>query len=210
MVTAMSKQPAVIVMLGMKGGTGKSTVAIHLAVAASQAGRRVMLMDADPQASAMGWAAQRAAADPYVMAVHAYDAAKHIRDMNGRDLAVIDTAPRAQADITKLAELADLIIIPLHCTMLDLAASAVAFEMAQAAGRPFVVVFNAVNPRGIEVTEVRQALTSEGYTVAPGMLAHRTSFARALSSGLAVTEFEKHGQAAEEIRDLWKWINQQI
>jgi len=60
------------------------------------------------------------------------------------------------------------------------------------------------------VAEVREALTGQGYMVAPSMLAHRTAFARALSSGLAVTEFEQEGRAAEEITNLWKWIAKRI
>ena len=199
-----------LMLLGMKGGTGKSTVAIHLAVAASQAGRQVTLVDTDPQASVMTWAGERTAAEPHITAVRTYDAVKRMRDQNGRDLFVVDTAPRAEADITGLAREADLIVIPVHCTMLDLAASQTAFRMAKAARRPFVVVFNAVNPRGLEIAEVRQELTAQGHTVAPAVLAHRTSFARALSNGMAVTEFEQRGQAAEEIRNLWNWISKQL
>jgi chromosome partitioning protein len=199
-----------LLLLGMKGDTGKSTVAIHLAVAAAQAGRKVMLVDTDPQASLMTWASERTAAEPQVVAARAYDAAKRMRTENGRDLIVIDTAPRAEADITGLAREADLIVIPVHCTMLDLAASQIAFRMAKASKRPSVVVFNAVNPRGLEVAEVRQELAAQGHTIAPAMLAHRTSFARALSSGMAVTEFEAGGKAAKEINDLWKWISKQL
>jgi chromosome partitioning protein len=199
-----------LMLLGMKGGTGKSTVAIHLAVAASQAGRHVTLLDTDPQASAMTWAGERTAPEPQVLAAPAYDAAKRIVAQNGRDLIVIDTPPRAEADITSLAREADLIVIPVHCTMLDLVASQVAFRMAASAGRPFVVVFNAVNPRGLEVSEVREELSAQGYKVAPSMLAHRTSYARALSNGMAVTEFEQQGRAAEEITSLWEWISKQL
>jgi chromosome partitioning protein len=199
-----------LMLLGMKGGTGKSTVAIHLAVAAAQAGRRVTLVDTDPQATTLEWAHEREAAEPQVVAMRAHDAPKRMREMNGRDLMVIDTPPRAEADITQLARESDLIAIPLHCTMPDLSASQTAFGMAKAARRPFIIIFNAVNPRGLEVAEVRQELTAQGYQIAPAMLAHRTSFARALSNGMAVTEFEKRGQAAEEIKNLWNWIAKRI
>jgi chromosome partitioning protein len=94
--------------------------------------------------------------------------------------------------------------------MLDLVASQVTFRMAASAGRPFVVVFNAVNPRGLEAAEVRQELSTQGYKVAPSILAHRTSYARALSNGMAVTEFEQQGRAAEEITSLWNWISKQL
>jgi chromosome partitioning protein len=206
----LMKSPAVVLLLGMKGGTGKSTVAIHLAVAACQAGRRVTLVDTDPQATSMAWARHREASEPQVMAVRAYEAAKHMAAGQESDLIVVDTPPRAEADISRLATRADLIIIPLRCTMPDLLASEVAFRMAQAAKRPFVLVFNAVNPRGLEVAEVREALTDQGYEIAPVMLAQRTAYARALSSGLAVTEFEANGKGTEEIISLWKWVETRI
>jgi chromosome partitioning protein len=203
--------PWVVVLLGMKGGTGKSTVAIHLAVAAHQAGRKVTLLDTDVQATSMAWRRHREAPEPRVLPARAYEVAKQIAtEREDRGLIVIDTPPRAESDIAKLAAQADLIVIPLRCSMPDVLASDVAFRMAKAADRPSVVIFNAVNPRGLEVAEVREALTAQGYVVAPMVLAHRTAFARALSSGLAVTEFEEHGKAAEEIADLWKWIEERL
>jgi len=57
---------------------------------------------------------------------------------------------------------------------------------------------------------VREALTEQGYSISPALLAHRTAYARALSSGLAVTEFDEDGKAAEEIKTLWKWISKQV
>jgi chromosome partitioning protein len=199
-----------VLMLGMKGRTGKSTVAIHLAVAAAQAGHRVTLVDTDSQATVMEWTRQRKASEPHIATASAYEAGRRIGSEHERDLVLIDTPLRAESDITQLARKVDLIVIPLHCTMPDLQASTIAFRMARAAGKPFVVVFNAVNPRGLEVAEVQERLTAQGYMVAPAMLAHRTAFARALSSGLAVTEFDADGRAAEEVTELWKWIEQRI
>jgi chromosome partitioning protein len=72
------KNHNVLLLLGMKGGTGKSTVAIHLAVAAAQAGRRVMLVDTDPQATSMAWARMREADEPKVTAARAYEAARRL------------------------------------------------------------------------------------------------------------------------------------
>jgi chromosome partitioning protein len=205
------KTGRVVVLLGMKGGTGKSTVSIHLAVAAHQAGRRVTLLDVDPQATSVAWSRQRKAQEPRVIAGRAYEAGKQIGlERQHRDLIVIDTAPRAEADTAKLAGVADLIVIPLRCSMPDVVASDVAFKIAEASKKPFVIVFNAINPRGLEVTEVRDALTAQGHMVAPAMLAHRTAFARALSSGLAVTEFEADGKASEEIANLWRWIERTL
>jgi chromosome partitioning protein len=202
-------KPRTLMLLGMKGGTGKSTVAIHLAVAAMQAGHRVTLLDTDPQATTMTWARTRIAPAPHVLVAPAYEAGRSL-PANDCDLLVIDTAPRAEADTTALAAQASLIVIPLRCTMPDLAAADAAFRMAKAARRPAVVVLNAINPRGLEVDEVREELTAQGHTLAPTPIAQRTAYARALSNGLAVTEFERRGLAAQEITQLWKWIEQRL
>ena len=208
--TIAMENARVVMMLGMKGGTGKSTVGIHLAVAACQAGKRVKLLDTDPQATSLAWSRQREASEPQVTALRAYEAVKKLTAEKDTDLIILDTPPRAEADISRLATHADLIVIPMRCTMHDLLASEVAFRIAKAAAKPFVLVFNAINPRGLEVVEVRDGLTEQGYQVAPVMLAQRTSYARALSNGLAVTEFDSESKAAEEITNLWHWIDQRI
>jgi chromosome partitioning protein len=93
--------------------------------------------------------------------------------------------------------------------MPDLAASQSTLRIAQASGRPFVIVFNAVHYRSPDATEAYEAMNSQ-YELAPVMLGQRTAYARALASGRAVSEFEPGGKAAEEIAQLWMYLKQKL
>jgi chromosome partitioning protein len=129
---------------------------------------------------------------------------KHAR-ASGFDMCIVDTPPRADADIPRLLGLADLIVIPLRPSMPDLAASQIAFSVAKDSGQPFIVIINAAHPRSTDVIEAREALTTH-YTVAPTTIHQRTAFARALASGQAVSEFEPHGKATQEITEIWSYL----
>jgi chromosome partitioning protein len=197
----------VVVVLGLKGGSGKSTLAIHLAVCSK---RHVLLADTDPQATAVAWSKARTSAEPTVKPVRPYDLGATIQNINGEcNLVIVDTAPRIEADVPALAQLATLIVIPIRASMPDLVASQAAFRLAEASKRPFVVVLNAVDTRTAEVGEA-QTLLAKHYDVAPAMLGQRIAFARALASGRAVSEFEPTGKAAEEIASLWKYLEPKL
>lgn len=196
----------VVIVLGLKGGSGKSTLAIHLAVAA---GPGVMLVDCDPQATALAWAQERHMAAPTVIGALPYQLEKQLSPTNGCRLIVVDTAPRLEADVPGLLALSDLIVIPVRPNMPDLAASQHTLRIAQASGRPFVVVFNAIHYHSADATEAYEALRPH-YELAPVMLGQRTAFARALASGRAVTEFEPHGKAAQEIESLWTFLQAKL
>jgi chromosome partitioning protein len=196
----------VVVVLGLKGGSGKSTLAIHLAVAA---GPGVMLADCDPQGTSLAWAQERHRREPTVIGVLSHQLDRHLSHTNGSTLMVVDTAPRLEADVPALAALADLIVIPIRPNMPDLAASQTTLRIAEALGRPFVIVFNAVHYHSADATEAREVLARH-YEMAPVMLGQRASFARALASGSAVTEFEPQGKAAEEISQLWTFLQAKL
>ncbi len=200
----------VIVVLGLKGGSGKSTLAIHLSVLARSDGRRVLLIDTDHlQGTALAWARarQQSRDDGDVTKSTPFDLAVHVEQArtSGFDVCVVDTAPRADADVPRLVALADLIVIPLRPSMPDLAASQTAFRVAKDSGRPFVVIINAAHPRGLDAAEAREALSAH-YRLAPTTIHQRTAFARALASGQAVSEFEPHGKAAQEITEVWSYL----
>jgi chromosome partitioning protein len=200
-----------VVVLGLKGGRGKSTLAIHLAVAAHLSGLSIILADSDFQATALAWAKARDQLQPRVLPVRAYQLRGFIDGAkgDGTNMVIVDTAPRIDADAPALAALADLIVIPVRPTMPDLVASQSAFRMAQSSNRPFSIVISQANTRSIEAADARAGL-SEHYDVAPMMLCQRTAYARALASGRAVSEFEPHGKAAEEINELWNYLRARL
>lgn len=125
-------------------------------------------------------------------------------------LCIIDTAPHAAPDAARVAQVADLVVIPCRPTAFDLAAVGSAVEIVRAAGVRAVLVLSACPSRSPEVGEARGVLEGYGFPVAPVEITERRAFARAVASGRAVTEFEANGKAAEEIRALWHWLKEQM
>jgi chromosome partitioning protein len=197
----------VVVVLGLKGGSGKSTLAIHLAVCAH---KRVLLIDTDPQGTALEWSKTRGSPEPTVKPARPGDLAQAIKTAADKyNLVIVDTAPRVEPEVPTLVRQASLIVIPVRPSMPDLAASQTAFRLAGASRHPFVVVLNAVDSRVGEAAEA-QGLLSEHYDVAPHMLSQRIAFSRALATGRAVSEFEPTGKAAEEIEALWSYLKDKL
>jgi chromosome partitioning protein len=201
-----------IALLSQKGGSGKTTLAVHIAVAAEEAGERVVLIDTDPQGSARAWSQVRTKEAPAVEKVTASGIKRLMEQiLRGRTtLTVIDTAPHATPGVDTIASMADFLLIPCRPSAFDLAAIESSVQIAKAVERPAAFVLNACPARAPEVAEARDVLESYAFPVAPVLIGHRTAFSRAVASGRSVTEFEAEGKAAEEIVQLWKWIRQQI
>lgn len=201
-----------IAFLSQKGGSGKTTLAVHIAVAAEASGERVILIDTDPQGSATAWTQARTEERPLVEKTTASSLAR-VMERARRDhltLAVIDTAPHATPGVDTIAAAVDFVLIPCRPSAFDLAAIASSVQVAKAAGKPSAFVLHACDARAPEVAEARDVLTSHAFPVALVDIGHRRAFSRAISSGRAVTEFEAHGKAAKEIITLWKWIKQEM
>lgn len=200
-----------IVVLAQKGGSGKTTLAIHLAVAAGEAGERVCLIDTDPQGSSYTWAEQRQAKTPLVASASPAELPDVFSEATkiGATFAVIDTAPHATADATMPVSMADFVLIPCRPTVLDIAAASRTVSIVNAAQKPAAFILSQCPSRALEIPEVRRALSRYSLPIIPVMIGFRASYARALASGRAVTEFEGEGKAAQEIRILYKWIKSQ-
>jgi chromosome partitioning protein len=201
-----------IAFLSQKGGSGKTTLAVHTAVAAQEGGERVVVVDTDIQKSAATWSEARHENTPTVITVAAASlgdvmkAARH----DAMTLCIIDTAPHAAPDAARVAVAADLVIIPCRPTAFDLAAVGAAIEIVKAASARAVLVLSACPFRAPEIAETRAVLEGFGIPVAPVEVTDRRAFARAVATGRAVTEFDSDGKAAEEIRSLWQWIKEQM
>lgn len=194
-----------IALISQKGGSGKTTLAVHLAVCVLEAGRSVRLFDADPQGSALAWRQARQSPAPDIFGVTASRLPSLLEDWNG-DWAIVDTAPHAGPDAARIAALVDLCLIPCRPTAFDLAAVGASVNLVQAAGTLGLIVMSACPFRAPEIPEMRNLLKDYGLPIARTQITDRRAFARAVSTGQAVTEFETHGKAAEEIRALWREI----
>lgn len=193
----------VIVIASQKGGAGKTTLAIHLAAQASKT-RRVLVMDLDPQGSAMEWANRRGEKTPDVMAAHPATIQKEIdrAKVDGYELVVLDTAPHADHAALQAARAADLVVIPCRPATFDIAAISATLDLCKLANKKAVIVLNAAPIRSRVVEEAAEAITEKGGSVSHIVIRQRVAFQHCLIDGRTAGEFEPDGAAANEVAKL--------
>lgn len=202
----------ILAFLSQKGGSGKTTLAVHTAVAAQEDGARVVVIDTDPQKSATIWRGAREAEAPIVAtaAVSELDRVVAAARGDGMQLAIVDAAPHAAPEASRIARAANLVVIPCRPSAFDIAAAEATVRIISATGVNAAFVLSACPFRAPEIAETRAALADYGLPIAPMAITDRRAFSRALVSGRAVTEFEADGKAAAEIRALWTWLQEQM
>ena len=197
-----------LAIIAQKGGSGKTTLAVHMAVCATQRDIVTALIDIDPQASAFKWNESRTddrkldatKADPGQIPAFLKQA-----KAGGIDLVIIDTAPHSDQAAAIVAQLADLILIPCRPARFDLEAITSTLQIAKVAKTPAAIVINAA-PRGKLAEEARAALEQQGATVIVPVLHHRAAYSHAVIDGRSVHEYEPEGKAAAEIDELYNHI----
>ena len=167
-------------IVSQKGGSGKTTVAINLSVAATQAGRPVILVDASPQRSAMKWANIRGTGSPHVASI-APDLPKLLAgaERDGFDLVIVDTSPHADRDTIEICRQADFVIVPVRPSILDIVTVRDTLQLIGRAGllSKSVIVLNGVAAQSREGKDAADALAGMG-KVLPVWLGERMDFRR--------------------------------
>lgn len=202
----------IISFLSQKGGAGKTTLAIHLAVSAELAGRTTVIIDLDPQASATSWKDSRQKDEPIVISAQAsrLTAVIEVAKKGGAEFCIIDTAPHSESTSLSAARVADLILIPCRPAILDLRAIGSTIDLSRLAGKPASVILNSVPPRGSLAKEAVAAVAGYDAQVAPIQIVQRAAFMHALTIGQTAQEYEPGGKAAEEAIQLYKWTCIQV
>lgn len=202
-------------IIAQKGGTGKTTLSIHLAVEASLSGLKVLLVDVDPQASATSWWRRRQEQMPELIQSRGDTLGDVLETAKkqGYDLAVVDTAPHSSEDSTSCARLADWVCIPTRPAILDLDAIRPSTDLVAAVGVSANIVLNACPPPTMFgephiVAEAREALTVYETPVCDVAVSQRVAFSHALIDGRAVSEYDRTGKAAREIDRLWSALRE--
>jgi chromosome partitioning protein len=207
-----------IVLATQKGGSGRTTLAIGIALAAMQAGHTVRLIETDSQGTLSNWQARRAYAEPIVEPVYvASEIEQRLQALrqSGVTLTIIDTAGGVSAATATAIRCADLCLIPARPTVADVEATASTLRVARANDKPFVFVLNQTPIRGQRINTAATALGDAAALDMSGVLAQpfivmRNDHQDALSSGLAVSEYAPHSKSADEVRGLWQWVEAKL
>ena len=199
-----------ISLLGQKGGTGKTTVALGLAVAAYRAGKVVAVIDLDPQASAANWRDRRTEDDPAVVSAQSSRLKQTLaaaQDM-GAEIVIIDTAGRSDDTALNAARHSDLVLIPTRTNIVELEVLPAAADILRLAGNPKAfVVFNGIHPSATRQAAEARVLVQDtfGMECAPVYLCHRSAYADAMASGRTPQELDEEGKAAAELDALFRF-----
>lgn len=198
----------VISIVSQKGGAGKTTLAINLAVTAVAQGARVTLIDLDPQVTAATWGDRRQAALPRVISAQAARLPQILKQVDaGTDWVFIDTPPAIGNTTLAAVKVANHILVPCRAAIFDLDTLGATLELVRVGQREAIVVLNAVPHRGPDADEARIIITNCGAAIAPVTLGHRAAFQHAATVGLGVIEYEPSGKAASEVKELFSWLD---
>ena len=204
-----------IVLATQKGGSGKSTLAIGLALAAKEAGHNVRLLEADQQGTLTNWQRRRGADKPLVEAI------RNARDIEGRlqalalegvTLTIIDTAGGITAATTEAVRFCDFCMIPARPSIADIEASAATLDLVRAWRKPFAFILNQTPIRSQRNNFAADAIGEAAARELEDVLARpfivmRNDHQDALVAGLAVSELAPFSKSADEMRELWRWVD---
>jgi chromosome partitioning protein len=198
----------IITVAQQKGGSGKTTVAVNLAVAAVRAGHSVAVIDTDPQGSLGRWFMTRlerfdGAPDMEFSTASAwgvgYEVGKLARE---HDLVIIDTPPKVDTDLKPALRAADLVLVPVATSHVDLWATEGVLDLADRVSVSTLLVLNRTRSGTRLGAEVAAAAAETSADLAEAQLANRIIYAETLGQGLGAQESARRGAAQAEVDAL--------
>lgn len=201
--------PRVTSFVNQKGGVGKSTLAVNVAAEKARRGRRVLLLDADQQGTALDWQAQRGRLEhPPLMSVVGFPRDTIHREIEqlgeGYDDIIIDAPGRVEAVARAVIMASDVVVIPVQPSAYDIWASADVLALLEQSQiyKPVIAVW-VINRRIVNTKiarDVKQQLSEYGPRLLEANVANRVIYSEANGLGLAVYESDPGGVADDEIR----------
>ena len=209
----------IITIAQHKGGAGKTSLAAHLAATWSvDKGRRVVLFDLDPQKSLTQWFRMRSEslADENTMTLVPSQGwrvqAELTRAKRDCDVIVIDSPGRDDLGTRTAVRLADIVVMPVQPSPMDVWASKATLEMIAKEGTAGLIVLNRLPSRAKLADDLIVDLKRGAVPIARSALGNRISFASSLVEGKGITETEPHSVAAAEIKlladEIWRKVAQ--
>ena len=182
----------VITVAQQKGGAGKTTIAINLAVALSRRGRRVALLDTDPQGSMGRWfMTRRGAGEPGMefSTASAWGVSYEVDKLaKSHEFVLIDTPPKIDSDLKPAIRESDLVIVPVSASHMDVWATEGVLDLAEREKAQVMVVMNRAKSGTKIAATVDASLREMGVSRAKTVLGHRVAYADTLGEGKGVLE----------------------
>lgn len=199
-----------VAIISQKGGAGKTTLAINLAVEAERNNLSSLLIDLDPQSSSTEWSDSREQNYPVVLSAHASRMDKLIEkaEANNASFVFIDTAPHSENSALEAAKIADIVLIPCRAGILDIKAIQSSLNICSLANVKSLVILNALPAQPFIGKEARQAIETIGGNICECTIGQRIVFSHAMTAGLGVVEFDLKSKASQEIQNIFELINQ--
>ena len=201
----------ILSLISQKGGVGKSTLVINLAVLASKK-MKTLILDTDPQKSAVNWYQNREESTPetaFVEYQHLDGAIVQANDLE-YEFIVIDTAGSDSNLNSKVASASDYCLIPCQPTKMDMEAQFETVDLIKRAEKEAAFVLTRCPPIGKELEATAAGLSNFGLPVAKAHISNLKDYQRAVANGEGVTEYDPNGSAAREIITLFDWIQQRM
>ena len=202
-----------LAVIALKGGSGKTTVATHLALAAHLRAIDTLVVDIDPQHSARDILGAREEPGPACVTSTGRNvvAAQFGALAERKDLLVVDTPAGAVEEVGEAIVVADHVVLVVRPTLIDLSGLARSLSLVRRLGRPHTVVINQapVARESVEAPLVKRAMKGLDYMqapVAPVILRSRSIYQTALERGRSAEEMADRA-AAKEIAALWDHID---
>jgi len=196
-----------------KGGVGKTTLSMNLAIASALSGKPTIIFDLDPQQSIKGYhnirVGQGQGDQPMVVATTAtkIGEALNAAKADGYEIGFIDTPPNIMSKDAQVAAGADVVIVPTTPSVIDLVAISSSIEIAHMKDAYGFALINMATHYGDHVEKTRNSI-EEGlnFPVCPVTVGQRIDFVKAAEHGMGVLEFAPNSKAAEEIQALWRFV----
>lgn len=199
----------IITVAQQKGGSGKTTLSAHLAIALAYSGMSVAILDCDPQGSLGEWFEAREQAlgeDDTGLSFRTasgWGARREARSLAGsHDAVVIDTPPKTDTEARPAIEAASLVIVPVQPSPMDVWACGSTLSLAAKERTPALIVLNRVPPRASITEEMAEALAGAEAPLATTRVGNRVGFAGAMTQGLTIMDTDRSGKGAAEMEAL--------